>query len=115
MYSWDNWEVLTFNAKALLLLAWAAWGLLRLRFPFSFSHYIRSLPFIGSSSALEPFWKGTAALSVGTLLPFQETGSLLLRMGQLAEGQSFAVRGVDMIMLMAVVSTSLVVIGGFFL
>lgn len=114
MRTWDLWEVLTFNAKALLLVAWAAWGLLRLRFPFSFSYYIRSLLFVGSSSPLEPFWKGTAALLVGPLLLFRELGSLLKNMVVRTEGQSFAVRGIDIIILMAVIGTSWIVIGGFF-
>ena len=109
MPSWDKYEVLWLNARALLLLAWPAPALL----PLSIPPWSGSLPFIGSSSPLETSWKSIASLLVGGLQLFDKTGLVLKIGGPFLEGQSFAAKGVVLFNVMAVIGTIVVVKGSF--
>ena len=110
MPSWDKYEVLWLNARALLLLAWPARALLP---PLSIPPWSSSLPFIGSSSPLETSWKGIASLLVGGLQLFDKTGHMLNSGGLFIEGQSFAAKGVVLFNVMAVIGTIVIVKGSF--
>ena len=115
MPSWDKYEVLWFNARVLLLLAWPMWALLGFLLSFNNPPWSSSIAFIGSTSPLKTFWKGTGRLSVGVLPLFQKTASLLKHGGLVMEGQSFAVKGIFVICILAVGTTILVMTGAFFI
>ena len=113
MSSWDKYEVLWFNAKALRLLAWPAQALLPPLLPLSIPPWSGSFPFIGSSSPLETSWKGVAPLLVGGLQLFDKTGLMSNSGGLFMEGQSFAAKGMVLFNVMAVIGTIVVVKGRF--
>ena len=114
MPSWDKYEVLWFNFKALHLLAWPAWTLLPPLLPLSIPLSSSSLPFIGSTSPFETSWKGTTPLVVGVLQLFENTASMLNGGGAFLEGHSFAAKGVFCITFFAVVGAVVVVKGRLF-
>ena len=113
MPSWDKYEVLWLNARALLLLAWPARALLPPLPPLSIPPWSGSFSFIGSGSPLETSWKGIASLLVGGLQLFDKTGLMLNSGGRFIEGQSFAAKGVVLFNVMAVIGTIVIVKGSF--